>query len=114
MYQKLVRGKSIRSFVLGDEVIVSCELPRKTADVDASEEIEHMKRIKLSDDIEREIVRAAKTLKMIFSGVDLQYEESSGEYYFLECNSAPFFSPYDAQVGADIGGKLAQYLIEHS
>lgn len=114
MYQRFIEGKSIRAFVLGEEVIVACELPRKTANVDASDEIEHMRKIELPKKLEREIVRAAKTLNMIFSGVDLQLEESSGEYYFLECNSAPFFSPYDAQVEADIGGKLAEYLIEHS
>ncbi len=112
--QEFIKGKSLRAFVLGDEVIAACELPHKEQGVDASEHIEHMKSIHLPADVQREVVRAAKTLEMIFSGVDLQYEESSGEYYFLECNNAPYFRPYDTMVDADIGGKLAAYLLEKS
>lgn len=114
VYQEYIEGRSIRAFVLGDDVIVACELPRKRWGVDASEQIEYMRRIELPSQIQREVVRAAKTLEMVFSGIDLQYEESSGEYYFLECNNAPYFRPYDTQVNADIGGKLADYLLERS
>ena len=114
IYQEFIRGRSIRAFVLGDELILACELPHKEKGVDASEHIEYMKKIDLPPEMEDEIVRAAKTFGMIFSGVDLQWDQSSGEYYFLECNSAPFFRPYDTQVGADIGGKLAQFLLERS
>jgi glutathione synthase/RimK-type ligase-like ATP-grasp enzyme len=112
--QEFIEGKSIRAFVLGDDIVVACELPHKVEGVDASEHIEVMKRIDLPKEIEREIVRAARTFHMIFSGVDLQLDERTGDYYFLECNSAPYFRPYDAQVGADIGGKLADYLLERS
>ncbi len=114
MYQEFISGKSIRAFVLGDECIVACELPRKKWGVDASESIEFMKRIDLPRTLEKELVRAARTFGMIFSGIDLQYSESSGEYYFLECNSAPYFRPYDTQVEAGIGGRLADYLLERS
>lgn len=114
VYQQFIPGASIRAFVLGDECIVACELPRKKWEVDASESLEFMKRIDIPRELEKEIVRAAKTLGMIFSGIDLQYNESSDEYYFLECNSAPYFRPYDAQVDADIGGRLADFLLERS
>jgi len=114
IYQEFIRGKSIRAFTLGDDLILACELPHKERGVDASEHIEYMKKIELPKDMQNEIVRAAKTFGMIFSGVDLQYDKASGEYYFLECNSAPFFRPYDTQVGADIGGKLADFLLERS
>lgn len=112
--QSLIRGRSIRAFVLGDECIVACELPTKEWGVDASARIEDMRVIELPAAVRKETVRAAKTLGMIFSGVDLQYEESSGEYFFLECNSAPYFRPYDEQVGAGIGGRLAEFLLERS
>jgi glutathione synthase/RimK-type ligase-like ATP-grasp enzyme len=114
VYQEFIRGKSVRAFVLGDDVIAACELPHKEEGVDASEHIEYMRRIDLPKKMQNEIVRAAKALGLIFSGVDLQYEESAGEYYFLECNSAPFFRPYDTQVEAGIGGKLADFLLERS
>lgn len=114
IYQEFRRGKSIRAFILGDDLIAACDLPHKVSGVDASEQIEHMRTIDLPADMQKEIVRAAKTFGMIFSGVDLQYEETSGEYYFLECNSAPYFRPYDTQVDAGIGGKLADYLLERS
>lgn len=114
VYQEFIPGKSIRAFVLGDECIVACELPQKKWGVDASESLEFMKRINIPQELERELVRAAKTFGMIFSGIDLQLDESSGEYYFLECNSAPYFRPYDAQVNADIGGRLADFLLERS
>lgn len=114
LYQEFIEGKSIRAFVLGDDTIATCELPHKVEGVDASEHIEFMKKIDLPKRMQKEIVRAAKTFHMVFSGVDLQYDEASGDYYFLECNSAPYFRPYDAQVGADIGGKLADYLLERS
>ena len=114
VYQEFIQGASIRAFVLGEKCIVACELPRKKWGVDASESLEFMKRIDLPRDLEKELVRAAKTFGMFFSGIDLQYHESSGEYYFLECNSAPYFRPYDAQVDADIGGQLADFLLERS
>jgi hypothetical protein len=114
VYQELIHGRSIRAFVLGDDLIAACELPRKEWGVDASERIEYMTRIDLPRDVQNEAVRAAKTLGLIFSGVDLQYEESSGRYFILECNSAPYFRPYDTQVGAGIGGKLADFLMERS
>lgn len=114
VYQEFIEGRSIRAFVLGDDVIASCELPRKKWGVDSSEQIEYMRRIELPPDIRKEIVRAAKTLGLIFSGVDLQYRESTGEFFFLECNSAPYFRPYDTQTDADIGGKLADFLMEKS
>ncbi len=112
--QEFIEGTSVRAFVLGDEVIVACELPQKVEGVDASERIETMKRFELPKAMERELVRAARTFHMIFTGIDLQLDEKTGEFYFLECNSAPYFRPYDAQVGADIGGKLADYLLERS
>ncbi|HUV37896.1 MAG TPA: hypothetical protein VMX58_13255 [Patescibacteria group bacterium] len=114
VYQEFIPGASIRAFVLGEECIVACELPRKKWGVDASESLEFMKRIDIPRELEKELVRAAKTFGMIFSGIDLQQDESSGEYYFLECNSAPYFRPYDAQVDAGIGGRLADFLLERS
>ncbi len=112
IYQQFVKGMSIRAFVLGDKVIAACELPRKEWEVDASERIEHMKKIDLPERVQREVVRAAATLDMVFSGVDLQYDEAGGEFYFLECNNAPYFRPYDTLVDAGIGGRLADYLLE--
>ena len=114
IYQEYIEGTSIRAFVLDDLVIAACALPRKEWDVDASEKIEYMQPIELPPTIKNEIVRAAKTLGMIFSGVDLQYREDTDEYFFLECNVAPYFRPYDAQAGADIGGKLADFLLERA
>ncbi len=114
IYQELIEGTSIRAFVLGDDVVAACELPQKKWGVDASERIEYMREIDLPRDVRKEVVRAARTLGLIFSGVDLQYEKSSGEYFFLECNSAPYFRPYDTQAGTDIGGKLADFLMERS
>jgi len=112
VYQKFIEGKSIRAFVLGDKVICACELPHKKWGVDASESIEYMKPIDLPVSMVKEIVRAAQTLGMVFAGVDLQYNEAGGEYYFLECNVAPYFRPYDTMVGANIGGRLADFLLE--
>jgi hypothetical protein len=114
VYQEYIEGKSIRAFVLGEDLLVACELPRKSWGVDASEQIEFMKRIELPADVQKDIINAPKSLGMIFCGVDLQYQESSGEYFILECNSGPYFRPYDTQISADIGGKLADFLMEKS
>lgn len=114
IYQEYIEGTSIRAFVLDDRVIAACALPKKEWDVDASEKIEYMQPIELPAAIKAEIVRSAKTLGMIFSGVDLQYRDATDEYFFLECNVAPYFRPYDTQAGADIGGKLADFLLERA
>ncbi len=114
VYQEFVRGTSVRAFVLGEEVIAAFALPHTVGGVDASEHIEDMRPIELPEKLRAEIVRAAKAFHMIFSGVDLQYDEQRGRWWFLECNSAPYFRPYVTQGGADIGGRLAEYLLEHS
>ncbi|MFZ5979860.1 MAG: ATP-grasp domain-containing protein [Candidatus Zixiibacteriota bacterium] len=114
VYQEYIEGASIRAFVLGEQVIAACVLPAKAWGVDASENIASMQPVVLPEDINKEIVRAAKSLGMLFSGVDLQYRESTGEFYFLECNVAPYFRPYDTQINADIGGKLADFLLERA
>jgi hypothetical protein len=51
---------------------------------------------------------------MIFAGVDLMLEATTGNLYLPECNPAPLFRNFEAQSGLPISQALASYLVEEA
>ncbi|MGQ9810406.1 MAG: ATP-grasp domain-containing protein [bacterium] len=109
--QKRVSGKMLRVFVLGESIIVSCELVHEPSSADARLSLIAIKRFDLPANIEGIPIRACKALGMVFAGVDIILE-SENQAYVLECNPAPIFRSFEVQTGVEISKALANYLLE--
>jgi predicted ATP-grasp superfamily ATP-dependent carboligase len=112
--QRQIPGRMLRSFVLGDGVIGTCEIVHEKSDADSRRNIVAMRAFALDRDQELIPVKACQALGMIFAGVDLILEERSGELYVLECNPAPLFRNFEAQTGVPVSQELAAYLVEEA
>ena len=61
-------------------------------------------------EIARLALAAASRWGLVFAAVDLMRDASTGRLVLLECNSAPFFTVFEARTGIDISGRLASHL----
>jgi glutathione synthase/RimK-type ligase-like ATP-grasp enzyme len=114
MLQKRIEGRMLRTFVLGGRAIGTCEIVHDRGDVDSRRNIVAMEAFDLTPEQERMPIEACRCLGMLFAGVDLMLESSSGRLFVLECNPAPQFRNFEAQSGIPVSRALASYLVEEA
>jgi glutathione synthase/RimK-type ligase-like ATP-grasp enzyme len=114
MLQRRIRGRMLRSFVVGDRLIGTCEIVSGEADADSRRNITGMVPFALTAEQASIPVKACKVLGMVFAGVDLLLEAKSQTLYVLECNPSPLFRSFEAQTGLAISDSLAAYLVEEA
>lgn len=112
--QKQIEGRMLRTFVLGGRAVGTCEIVHDREDVDSRQSIIAMEAFELTPEQEAIPIKACGVLGMIFAGVDLMLERSSGRLFVLECNPAPQFRNFEAQAGIPISQALASYLVEEA
>jgi len=111
LFQKYVKGKNIRVYAVGDEVIGAGELI-SGSQVDSRIEQKGVKVVELPEEVKEITIKAKNLLGMHFSGVDFMRTKKN-EYYILECNPSPMFYGFEYMTKIPVSGKLAEYLIEN-
>ncbi|HKQ61310.1 MAG TPA: ATP-grasp domain-containing protein [Candidatus Polarisedimenticolaceae bacterium] len=103
-FQELLTGEERRVFVLDGEVIAAYRIVS-----DALDYRQHEQRVEsvVLDPPTRELcLRAATTLGLRFTGMDLK-RGTDGAWRILELNPSPMFLGFDARAGTDVLGRLA-------
>jgi RimK family alpha-L-glutamate ligase len=64
---------------------------------------------KILDEVAEIALRAAAALQLTFCGIDIIQDDNSGEYYFLESNSAPQWQQFQKVTGLNV----AELVVDH-
>lgn len=110
-FQALLPGDDIRIYVINNKITASYRIITKSLDYRQNEE--RVETIKLSEDVCKQCIEAAKTIGLRFTGIDLK-ADADGTLRFLELNPSPMFLGFDSLAKTDILGALAQTLFNHS
>ncbi len=108
MLQEYIPGYNIRCYILGDQFLCAGKILQKEEYVDSRMGFKSIELIDLPKNIQKAVLKITKTQGLIFSGVDLMYNEEKKEYYILECNSSPMFYNFEKHTKVPISLKLAE------
>jgi glutathione synthase/RimK-type ligase-like ATP-grasp enzyme len=107
LFQKLVRGVSVRAYVVGRRVVGAAEICSPELDYRRNEESVVPTTLRAE---ERDaVVAAARACSMPFTGVDLIRGRSG--FSVLECNPSPMFAVFEQKTGLNIAKPLADFLL---
>lgn len=102
------KGKDVRAFVVGDKVVGAM---RREARIGEFRSNIHRggtgKAIKLSKEIEGQVLAATRALGLQVAGVD--YLESRDGPKIIEVNASPGFQGLEEATGKDIAGEIVRY-----
>lgn len=112
LFQSYVKGKNIRVYAAGDEIIGAGELI-SGPQIDSRIEQKGVKVVSLPENVKEIAIKAKNLLGMHFSGIDFMRTKNN-RYYLLECNPSPMFYGFEYMTKIPVSGKLAEYLIENT
>lgn len=106
--QAEVPGTNIRVFVAGDRVL-ACEI--RTDELDYRQDRQPtLTAHKLPDDVAAQSLKIARTLELLWTGIDFRLTPD-GEYVFLEANPSPMFLGFEAGSGLPLLESLVDVLL---
>jgi len=108
--QEKIEGQEIRVFVLGNKILVSLYLITPDLDYREKQNIEDIKIIDITKELENSIIKFSKFIGLEFCALDLK--KSNDDYYFLDINPAPMFVGFETRSGFPITDKIIQYLLK--
>lgn len=104
-------NKDIRAFVIGDEVVASMKRVgagwKTNISLGAAPEP-----YEATDEEVETSLKAAETLGLEYTGVDLMRSEDDGTLYTLEVNSTPGWEGLQKVTTVDIAERLVEYVLE--
>lgn len=110
-FQTLLPGDDIRVYVVNSQIAASYRIVTKSLDFRQNEE--RVESIELSEDVYNQCIKAAKTIGLRFTGIDLKADED-GKLNFLELNPSPMFLGFDTLAGTNLLDTLSQTLLSHT
>ncbi|WP_020394220.1 ATP-grasp domain-containing protein [Thiolinea disciformis] len=115
--QKRILGKDLRVTLVEDE-IVSCvviNVPESSLDFRGGLDYIHGKvhydNYLLPDAVQEQCRRGAQAVGLRYTGIDIRVTPK-GEYFMLECNSAPVYLGIEQKMGHPITEKLCKALLK--
>lgn len=115
LVQKFVkesRGRDIRAFVVGDEVVAA--MRRRAAGSEFRSNVHRggtTEAVELDESYVRTAVRAAQIIGLRVAGVDML--EGADGPVIMEVNASPGLEGIEKATGIDVAGAIVQYLEEH-
>ena len=102
-------GEDIRAIVVGDKVVASMKRKAKPGEFRSNVHLGgSVEGYKLTEDEEKNAIKAAKVLGLSVAGVDLI--QSQRGPLILEVNSSPGLEGIERASGIDVAGKIIDYL----
>lgn len=111
IFQQYVKGTALRVYALGGDVILASEIKYDKKHVDWRERVESIKPHSLSEELSKQVREAARLLDLPFCGIDIEYDEYSNKFYFLDFNPSAYFLFASKKMGVDIALSIAQYAL---
>jgi glutathione synthase/RimK-type ligase-like ATP-grasp enzyme len=112
IFQERIVGDNIRVYVVGDRLVSAGVI--HTAHVDFRQGVDHLEKVRLPAAVEEMCVKAVSVCGLHYSGVDVMHDKGRDRYVMLECNPCPMYQVWDDQIGDDVEGAIADYLIRHA
>ena len=112
-YIEEAKGRDIRCFVVGNEVVAAIERQAKEGDFRSNLHRGGIARVADISDRERDIaVKAAQTLGLDVAGVDLL--RATRGPLVMEVNASPGLEGVEKTTGVDIAGKMITWIERHA
>lgn len=112
IFQERIVGDNIRVYVVGEKVVSAGVI--HTSHIDFRQGVDKLQRVKLPDHVEEMCVKAVAVCGLHYSGVDVMHDRAAGRYVMLECNPCPMYQVWDNEIGDDVEGAIADYLVRHA
>ena len=113
-FQGYVEGTNVRVHTVGERVYataINTEATDYRYAVRQAGEPAALREVKLADDLAARCVALARSLGLVFAGIDLKVTPED-EVYCFEVNPSPAFSYYEGNTGQPISEGLAACLME--
>ena len=113
-FQAYVEGTDVRVHVVGDRVFataISTEATDYRYAARQAGEPAQLREVRLSDELAGRCVALARSLGLVFAGIDLKVTPAD-EVVCFEVNPSPAFSYYEGNTGQPIAAGLAACLVE--
>jgi glutathione synthase/RimK-type ligase-like ATP-grasp enzyme len=107
--QEEIPGTNVRAFVAGARVL-ACEIATAAVDF-RDDEAQRITPHKLASDQEEMCRAVARTLGLVWTGIDFRLTPD-GRYVFLEANPSPMFMGFEELSGLPLTDALATLLLE--
>jgi hypothetical protein len=117
-----IPGDDVRVTVVGDTVVSACRIDSRdaggaTLDFRASARYTRgearYERVRLPADVRRACLRAARTLGLAFTGIDVKLGRG-GRFAILEANASPAYLEFEQRSGDPITAHLAAHLVRRA
>lgn len=107
LFQERITGLDVRVHVVADKVFaeaITATLCDYRTDPDA-----RFEPVTVPSSIAADCIDLTRKMKLVLSGIDFKVSES-GQWFFLEANSAPCYQGYDKRAFGAISDALSEYL----
>lgn len=111
LFQQYVKGKSLRAYCLGGEIISIGEIVCDSEEVDWREKKSRIDAFEAGRELILEIAKASKVLNLAFCSVDMEYDAYTRKYYLLDLSPAPLFAGWSKSTNTNIAGRIVEYLL---
>jgi glutathione synthase/RimK-type ligase-like ATP-grasp enzyme len=111
IFQRYVKGRSLRLYLLGGRIASMGVVHHDQRHVDWRERTERVERCEPDPELAHLARRAARLLDLPYCGIDVEEDAATGQRYFLDFNPSALFVGYGRLAGVDIARALASYLL---
>jgi hypothetical protein len=110
LMQDYIKGDTLRVFSTDEEFIGCAKEVKNGEHIDSRvDQSGGIKVVDIPEEVKETTIKAMQLLGMKFSGVD--FIESCGEYFLIECNPSPMFYNFEYLSGIRVSEKLCEYLL---
>lgn len=112
LFQAEIPGEEFRVYVLDGEPVAAFQIPTEGV-VDARANLAQVRPAELPPDAWELCVKAAGTLEMVFTAIDMRRTPEGG-WVLFECNPTPAISFFDDPHEGVVVSRLADHLVSHA
>ncbi len=112
LFQRYVRGRSLRCYVVGGHIISLAEILHDGTHVDWRERTTGLAPERPTPHLEALVRKAVHRLNLAFCAIDLEEDARTGQTWFLDFNPSALFTFWSRKSGVDVAAHLARYLVD--
>ncbi|MBN2736956.1 MAG: ATP-grasp domain-containing protein [Spirochaetales bacterium] len=112
IFQQFVQGRSFRAYLLGAEILSVGEIIFNREYVDWRERSEEIRHFEMPTELALELKKAVRLLGLAYCAVDIEYDDATGKFYFLDFNPSGLFTGWSKGVNINMAQCIADYLVK--
>jgi glutathione synthase/RimK-type ligase-like ATP-grasp enzyme len=111
LLQRRIRGRSLRVYVIEDEVVAAAEIVHGDV-VDWRNDVQEICPVELDGEAKKAAVNAVRALGLVFASLDIEEESAEVKIpWVIDVNPGPMFTGFEIKSGLDVAGHLAETLV---